>query len=447
MSNTFRWITGVFLIIGCTGCFKFQNPYTGIAPGPWRAVLELEPKFVTPNPKGKPLPEKMNLQFEEVSAGELPFVFEVIYDSDTEFHIAIKNATEEIVTGPVKIGRDIVTGRDTILIDFPVFDSQIKGFYEENIIEGKWIVNNRTREGNLPYEIPFLAKQGQDHRFTTLRKPPIADISGRWESNFEIETDAPYKAVGEFVQEGNYLSGTFMTETGDYRFLEGTVQDDKVYLSCFDGSHAFLFEAKIKEDGSMIGSFRSGIHYQTLWEAKRNEEFTLTDPNQLTFLKEGYDRFEFTALNTSGDSVSSNDAQFQGKAKIIQLMGTWCPNCRDETDFLTDYLANNEVPGLEVIALAFEKHKEQEKALSAIRRFKKYLGINYPVLWAGNNNKSAASSVLPMLNQVTSFPTMIFIDKNDQVQKIHTGFNGPATSEYQRFRSDFDDTVKSLIAE
>ena len=33
---------------------------------------------------------------------------------------------------------------------------------------------------------------------------------------------------------------------------------------------------------------------------------------------------------------------------------------------------------------------------------------------------------------------MIFVDRNDQVVKIHTGFNGPATSEFPNFKKDFE---------
>ena len=431
----------------CVSCFEFENPYSGIAPGPWRAVLFLEPKFITPNPKGKPLPEKLNLQFEEVSAGELPFVFDVVYDNDTEFHLVIYNGEERIETGPVKIGRDIATGRDTLQVDFPVFDSKIKGFYEENMIEGKWIVNNRKREGDLPYEIPFLAKQGQNHRFTALRKAPKLDLSGKWEATFEIERDEPYKAIGEFSQEGNRLLGTFLTETGDYRFLEGTVQANKAYLSVFDGSHAFLFEAKIQDDSTLLGSFRSGIHYRTLWEARRNPDFELTPADELTFLREGHDQFEFSFINQSMDTVSLKDERYRNKVKVVQIMGTWCPNCRDETNFLKEYLQKYPDLELEVIALAFERHSEQDKAIEAIKRYRQHMEIDYEVLLAGGSSKDAAGKALPMLNHVLAFPSMVFIDKQDRVRKIHTGFQGPATSIYPKFLEDFDETVRTLTAE
>ncbi|MDP4820857.1 MAG: TlpA family protein disulfide reductase, partial [Saprospiraceae bacterium] len=319
----------VFLLIAlamaATSCFKIDNTFTGLAPGSWRATLELEEQFITHNPKGKPLPEKLNWEFEEVTKGELPFVFEVIYTDDSTFHLEIINGPERIKVEDIHLGRDLQLARDTIYINFPIFDSHIQAFVEENLIEGEWVVRNRTMENGAPYVVPFLARHGQNHRFTTLKKPPVADISGKWEVDFEVETDHPFKGIAEFQQDGNELTGTFLTETGDYRYLEGTVQANKIYLSCFDGSHAYLFEGKIQEDGSLIGSYAAGIHYQTLWTGKKNENFELRHPDSLTFLKPGYDKFAFSFEDANGQVVSLEDERFRGKVTLVQLMGTWCP--------------------------------------------------------------------------------------------------------------------------
>ncbi len=51
--------------------------------------------------------------------------------------------------------------------------------------------------------------------------------------------------VGEFKQNGSELTGTFLTTTGDYRYLQGSVSGNKLYLSTFDGGHAFIFIARI----------------------------------------------------------------------------------------------------------------------------------------------------------------------------------------------------------
>jgi hypothetical protein len=80
-------------------------------------------------------------------------------------------------------------------------------------------------------------------------------------------------------------------------------------------------------------------------------------------------------------------------------------------------------------------------------RFKERMKIPYPLLYAGPSDKEKASAVLPMLNRVISYPTLIFIDKKDQVRKIHTGFAGPATPEYDEFKKEFQELVTLLLDE
>ncbi len=430
----------LLLLLGITmafsGCLVPQNPYTGLPPGVWRAVLRLDPMMSAP--RGV-VSENTKMQFEEVSEGDLPFTFEVKYENDTSFYIEIINGTERIRVDDITIGRDRSTAKDTIIINFPVFDSYIRGIWQENIIEGEWVVNNREN-----YHVPFVAKQGENYRFTTMQKKPDMDVSGKWEVTFEEDSS---KAIGEFKQKGNYLTGTFMTETGDHRFLEGTVQANKLYLSAFDGSHAYLFEAKILPDSTLIGVWHSGTHYKTTWTARRNAAFQLSDANSLTYLKPGYKNFDFAFKNRDGQTISLNDDRYKGKVKIVQILGTWCPNCRDETEFLLDYRKKNPDVPFEVIGLAFERHQDKEKAMEAIQRYKRFFNIDYEILLAGNSDdKDKASQALPMLNRVISFPTMIIIDQHNQVQEIHTGFSGPATSGYEPFKREFDTFMRQLVA-
>ena len=51
----------------------------------------------------------------------------------------------------------------------------------------------------------------------------MADIGGTWKVTFTSDSGGVTMAIGMFEQEGNHLSGTFLTNTGDYRFLEGEV--------------------------------------------------------------------------------------------------------------------------------------------------------------------------------------------------------------------------------
>lgn len=432
----------VMLATGGFSCLVIENPFTGLPPGPWRGVLELDPTILAANPRGEPLPQLMNLEFEEVTEGELPFNFELRYADEQDFYLEIINGDERIRVDDITIGRDRSTAKDTVVIRFPVYDSYIRAIFEEDVMEGEWVVNNREN-----YRIPFKAYQGQAHRFTTLRKPPSMDVSGRWEASFEAPGEAPYKAIGEFKQEGNYLTGTFLTETGDYRYLEGSVQGDKLYLSCFDGAHAFLFEAKARPDSTLIGSFRSGKDHQAIWTATRNPDFKLNRPDSLTYIREGHKGIGFSFENPEGKTASLSDAAYQGKVALLQLMGSWNPNCRDQALFLKEYLEGQNSPGLAVIGLAFERYREPEKAKNAIRSFKQELGLNYEILLAGYAGEEEAAKALPMLNGLIAYPTLIFIDKKGEVRRIHTGFTGPATSEYEAFKEEFAGFINQLLKE
>ncbi|MDH3244256.1 MAG: TlpA family protein disulfide reductase, partial [Saprospiraceae bacterium] len=136
---------------------------------------------------------------------------------------------------------------------------------------------------------------------------------------------------------------------------------------------------------------------------------------------------------------------YQGRPKIIQILGTWCPNCLDETDFLVDWLDEHPDLDIAVIGLAFERYDDPAKARKVISRYREKLGITYPILHAGKSNKREASKQLPMLNEIISYPTLIFLDRNNQVRRIHTGFNGPATPDYPRFIEEFEETIQELL--
>ena len=225
---------------------------------------------------------------------------------------------------------------------------------------------------------------------------------------------------------------------------------DTLRLSTFDGAHAFLFKAKAT-DSTLNGFFYSDNHWKEPFTAKLNPDYELPNEEELTYIKEGYEFFDFSFPDTRGRVFSLSDPEFQNKIIIIQIMGTWCPNCLDESKFLVNYLKENPNEDVQVISLAFEVAKTRIKAYDRINRLKEKLGIEYPVLLAqfGNAaNKDLAQQKLPMLNHLISYPTTLFLDNNRKVRKIHTGFNGPATGDkYKEFTEEFENFVNALLEE
>ena len=363
----------------------------------------------------------------------LPFVFQVRSANTLEIY----NAEERIAVD------DIEYRNDSVFIRPPVFEGYIAAVFDGDNLKGNFIKESLDRV------VPFRAEFGNNDRFRAGSEP-VADASGTWEVVFsEGIPEDEYPAKGIFKQQDGRITGTFRTTTGDYRFLEGVMDGNVMKLSAFDGAHAFYFKAEVS-DSLMSGAFYSGNHFKEPFAGKRNPQFELPDADSLTFIKTGYEKFSFSFPDSSGRLVSLDDEEFRNKVVLVQVMGTWCPNCLDESKFYSEFMRENANEDLEIVALAFEYAKTQESAFEGISRLKERLGIEYPVLLAqyGTSSKTEAQKKLPMLNHVLSYPTTIFIDKNGSVRKIHTGFNGPATGEkFEEFKIGFTAFVDSLLKE
>lgn len=373
---------------------------------------------------------------------ELPFVFESFEDGT----LAIHNAEERILVDEIAI-----TG-DSVRIQTPVFEGYFSGRFREsgNLITGNFI------KPSLDRIVPFKMVYGDSVRFITEYtqeddKPPYVNVTGSWETVFSPESEEDrYIAKGMFKRAGAVVTGTFRTTTGDYRYLEGRINGDEMRLSTFDGAHAFLFVATVT-DSTMQGDFYSGNHWKEPFVAKRNDTYELPDAKNLTYLKEGYDRVDFAFPDESGNIISLQDERFINKVVLVQILGSWCPNCIEESKFYRDYLKTNPSKDLAVIGLAYEYAKTEEAARKSIKRLKDRLELPYPVLLAQYGqgaDKAAAAKTLPMLNHVLSYPTTIYIDKKGAVRRIHTGYNGKATGgKYLEFEKDFKDFVTGLLLE
>lgn len=363
---------------------------------------------------------------------ELPFTFYVKNEST----LIIYNAEEEIIVD------EITYKNDSVKIQTPVFEGYIIAKITNEGLSGTFIKESYDRI------VPFKAIKDKP-RFTQTKDADY-NITGNWETVFsENAITERYIAEGIFTQKGNSVTGTFRTTTGDYRYLEGIVDRDSLKLSTFDGAHAFLFVAKIT-DSTMVGEFYSGKHWKEPFEAKLNNKYQLPSAENLTYLKEGFNKLDFSFPDNSGKLFSLSDKRFKNKVTIVQIMGTWCPNCLDESKYLSKYYTKNKNKDIEVIALAFEVAKTKEIAFKRINRLQDRIGINYPIVLAhfGSENKIEAQKQLPMLNHIISFPTTAVIDKKGKVRKIYTGFNGPATGQnYLDFKKNFETFIESLLKE
>jgi len=262
-----------------------------------------------------------------------------------------------------------------------------------------------------------------------------------FDATFSYGTPDQYKAVGIFDRSDNDLSGTFMTETGDYRYLGGDIIDvndgpSKMSLSCFDGAHLFYFTADVYGDSIKNGMFYSGKHYSEKWNAVVNENAALRDPDSLTILNPGYTSLEFEVRKIEGDTVWFDSVSMGGKVTIVEIFGSWCPNCSDETRFLKTLHEKFGADKLNIIPVAFERGDTFEKQKNAFVNYIGQFEMPFPAYIGGTSSKSECGKVFPALNSIMSYPTTVFLDKKGRVRKIHTGFYGPSTGKYHEFYTE-----------
>jgi thiol-disulfide isomerase/thioredoxin len=353
--------------------------------------------------------------------------------------IVIKNAAEEIVA------TNLAIKNDSVHFTTPLFESDFKTQLQpDGSLKGVWIKG--TSDGNQYW--PFYAYPTLAERFTVTNKETITDISGRWEVNITRPNNTIRPAIAEFNQKGNYLTGTFLTPSGDYRYLEGIVSGDSLKLSTFDGNHVYYFAARINADKTIGGLFYSGFGGKEKWVASRNDSAQLPDVGNTPQLKEGYEKLNFTYPDINGKKVSINDSRFKNKVIIVQIMGSWCPNCMDETSFLMEYYKKNKQRGVEIISLAYELSTDFKRSQASLRKFQQRFNVSYPMLITGVsvNDSLKAEKTLPQLTTIKVFPTTIFIGKDGKVKEFHTGFYGPGTGQHHDdFKKYFYTIVEGLL--
>ena len=369
---------------------------------------------------------------------ELPFNFDVKYKGKKP-SIIIKNADERIVVDEISVKGD------SLIFKMPVFDTEFRTVFVGDNLEGLWINHYKTTKN----KIKFKAIYGETNRFAFVPGKANPNFEGRWETTFSPNTKDSSKAIGVFhhIEQTDYISGTFLTETGDYRYLEGMKNGNKLFLSCFDGSHAFLFVADFKDE-KLVGTFYSGASWQEPWMAIRNDSYKLANADEITFLKNKDEKINFSFPDLNKKTVTLNDKKFENKPVIIQVMGSWCPNCMDESAYLAGLYKQYKDDGLEIIALAFEKTSDFETSKERLLRLKKKFNMEYDILVTQQTGKEKAGEVLSALNKISAFPTTLFLNKQHQVVKIHTGFSGPATgNDYEVFKANTESLIKQLLKE
>ena len=383
--------------------------------------------------------------------GELPFGLEFRKD-EAGWHATIINGDERIEVPQLTVGPT------KVVLQIPHYDSTIGAQVLDRgkRLEGEWKKRGRNDKWT---KMAFHAVAGEAERFAGCKVPgggeraPGKAAGGRWAVKFAGDPDS---AVGVFEGgDGAAVVGTVLTSTGDYRYLAGDFCgtewapaefEGRLRLSAFDGAHAFLLKATLTKGGALQGDFWSGDSFHDTWTATRDENATLPDGFTITRGVEGAKLSEVAFPDLDGKQRTLADPAFAGQARIIEVFGSWCPNCNDASAYLVELDRKYRDRGLSIVGVAFELTGDFTRDAEQVRRFGAHHGIRYPLLLAGLADKEKVSAALPILDKFRAYPTTIILDGDGKIRAVHTGFSGPATGkEYDALRAKFETLIEELL--
>ena len=301
---------------------------------------------------------------------------------------------------------------------------------------------------------PMLKKTypvtAQRHKAEPSSSASAPSINGLWE--VAVKSSKGEQAWRLIVQQksASNVSAAILRVDGDTGALTGGYKDGKFVLSHFSGGRPALMVLTPGADGTLAIDM-TDLHGTSQLSATRPDVARAkglappTDPDHHTTVKDASQPFQFSAPDLNGKIVSNTDARFQGKVVLVNVTGSWCPNCHDEAPFLAELYRKYHSQGLEVVALSFEE-EDQLKNPARLRAFMKEYGIDYTVLLGGTPDERDAKLTQPV--NLNSWPTTFFLGRDGRVRFVHAGFPGPASGElYRQAAHEFYSQVESLLAE
>ncbi len=183
--------------------------------------------------------------------------------------------------------------------------------------------------------------------------------------------------------------------------------------------------------------------------AVRDDNATLPDAFEQTTVTDEQALADAVFKDIDGNPTRVLDAlvKTKAKARVLEIFGTWCPNCSDAGRELVS-LKEKYGDDLGIVALAFEVTEDFERSSQQVQRHHAHIGSDWEILIAGLSDKAKATETLGFLDKVRSYPTLIFLNERNEVQAVYSGFSGPATGDaYTTQRERFEALIERMINE
>jgi thiol-disulfide isomerase/thioredoxin len=283
--------------------------------------------------------------------------------------------------------------------------------------------------------------EGRVRQAAAAPSAPPAKFDGEW----EVRSDNPAAKTWQLLlrQSGSDLKGTILRVDGDDGTMVGSINGTHFEISHFSGDRAVALTGDLLPTGDLnLKLGRTKLTGIRPTEARKRNLAPPLDPATYAHAKNPDEPFHFRFPDMTGRFYT--EADFHGKPLIVTITGSWCPNCRDEAPFLAELYERYHSKGLEIAAFCFEDESDTQNV--QLKAFVRKFGVQYPTLLAGPT--SGLNKQVPQIENLSAYPSSIYIGRDGRVRSVHTGFPGPGSGEeLTRVKQEIRQLVERMLAE
>ena len=352
----------------------------------------------------------------------IPFPFEIVV-TDSMLEGSFLNGDLKITSTASRFENGTLTLR------FEQYAAQLDATYTDGVLEGQYVRGSRA-----PY--PFRATRATPTSAAHVDAPSIAGV---WRI---ATTSSKGEKAWRFIvrQDGADVSGAILRVDGDTGNLTGSYRDGTFVMSHFSGARPLRMEVTLESDGSLTLVRSRGETLVAVREdsAEARAMAEPTDPATHTTVKDLSEPFRFAFPDLDGKLVTNEDARFAGKVVLVNIGGSWCPNCHDEAPFLAKLYETCKDRGLEIVGLSFEQADQLENP-TRLRAFIDRYQLGYTFLLAGEPDQ--LTEKLPQGVNLNTFPTTFLVGRDGLVKGVHAGFPSPGSGAF------YTEAIEAMTAE
>lgn len=363
---------------------------------------------------------------------EVPFAFEIVGEG--------RGIKGSFFNGDRRItSTDGRVENDTLVLSFAQYAARLQVAYQNGELTGEYQRGSRGA-------YPFRATRASTSTSGATTAGDVPSIAGIWIVEARSKKgESAWRFIVE--QSGAEVSATILRVDGDTGTLRGAYRDGRFVLSHFSGARPLLLEVSRATDGTL--SLRQNGQTELVAarvDAPRAKALgEPTDPEHHTSVKDPAEPFRFSFPDLDARLVTNTDPRFRGKVLLVNISGSWCPNCHDEAPFLVSLHQKYRSKGLEIVTLSFEE-ADQLTNPTRLRAFVAQYGIEYTVLLAGEPEQLAEK--VPQAVNLNAFPTTFLLGRDGRVRGVHAGFPSPGSGQfYTKAERDITRQVERLLAE